>query len=495
MARTITAPEQESAPDGARVGGTESDAWRGRRLWEAGAYYVAAPLAGAIVVAMLASGGTPLSRGAVTMAILACGCVASRYRGDRAALLPLVRHLQPVSGPLIGTAGLVVLQLAAGFPRAGVPVLVGTWAASALVLSPGRRLAADRRIPQGRAALIGSDRCARRLARTLELVGPGQYELVGRIRLPDEDPFNGETAGNGVVGGLDELGDTVDRHGVDLLVLGSDAPRLEAFEAVVATCLGRGVPMVDVSTFHEEAFGHVPVAEINAAWFRCLVSPGYPSRSPISKRILDVVGAAVLAALAAPVIIILALLIRRDGGPSLFRQLRVGEGGRRFWLYKLRTMRPEAGSSAQWASLDDPRITRLGRVLRRTHLDELPQLLNVLRGEMSLVGPRPEQPEFVARLERRFSFYQSRRLIKPGITGWAQIRCGYAGSDIGSAWKLCHDLYYIKNRSMGLDLLILLETLATLFFPREPVVKPESVDFIAREPGRARAPIREPKAA
>ena len=134
-------------------------------------------------------------------------------------------------------------------------------------------------------------------------------------------------------------------------------------------------------------------------------------------------------------------------------------------------------------------------MLRRTHLDELPQLLNVLRGEMSLVGPRPEQPEFVARLERRFSFYQSRRLIKPGITGWAQIRCGYAGSDIGSAWKLCHDLYYIKNRSMGLDLLILLETLATLFFPREPVVKPESVDFIAREPGRARAPIREPKAA
>src|SRR3989440_1409964 len=372
MARTITPPEQESTRGGARVGGTESDEWRRQRLWEAGSYYVAAPLAGAIVVAMLATGGTPLSRGAVAMAILACGCVASRYRGDRAALLPLIRHLQPVSGPLIGTAGLVVVQVVAGFPRTGVPVLVGTWAASALALSPGRRLAADRRLPQGRAALIGSDRCARRLARTLELVGSGQYELVGRIRLPDEDPFAGETAGNGVVGGLDELGDTVDRHAVDLLVLGSDAPRLEAFEAVVATCLGRGVPMVDVSTFHEEAFGHVPVAEINAAWFRCLVSPGYPGRSPISKRIPGVVGAAVLAALAAPVIIVLALLIRRDGGPSLFRQLRVGEGGRRFWLHKLRTMRPGAGSPPQWALLDDPPLTPLGRGVRRPPPAQLP---------------------------------------------------------------------------------------------------------------------------
>src|SRR2546421_1752584 len=154
MARTITPPEQESTRGGARVGGTESDEWRRRRLWEAGAYYVAAPLAGAIVVAMLATGGTPLSRGAVAMVILACGCVASRYRGDRAALLPLVRHLQPVSGPLIGTAGLAVLQLAAGLSRTGGPVLVGPWAARALGRSPRRRAPAAPRIPQGRAAPI-----------------------------------------------------------------------------------------------------------------------------------------------------------------------------------------------------------------------------------------------------------------------------------------------------------------------------------------------------
>jgi lipopolysaccharide/colanic/teichoic acid biosynthesis glycosyltransferase len=137
-----------------------------------------------------------------------------------------------------------------------------------------------------------------------------------------------------------------------------------------------------------------------------------------------------------------------------------------------------ADASALWAEPDDPRITRVGAFLRHTHLDELPQLINVLKGEMSLVGPRPEQPEFVDRLERMLPYYQRRHLMRPGITGWAQIRCGYAGSDVGSAWKLCHDLYYAKHRSAGVDFLILCETLATLVFQREPVMRPESVAFV-----------------
>jgi lipopolysaccharide/colanic/teichoic acid biosynthesis glycosyltransferase len=143
-----------------------------------------------------------------------------------------------------------------------------------------------------------------------------------------------------------------------------------------------------------------------------------------------------------------------------------------------------SGREAQWAERDDPRVTRIGRFLRTAHLDELPQLINVLRGEMSLVGPRPEQPEFVDRLERTLPFYQRRHLMRPGITGWAQIRCGYAGSDHGSAWKLCHDLYYAKHRSLGLDVLILCETLSTLVFDREPVLRPESFAYVLREPPR-----------
>jgi lipopolysaccharide/colanic/teichoic acid biosynthesis glycosyltransferase len=179
-----------------------------------------------------------------------------------------------------------------------------------------------------------------------------------------------------------------------------------------------------------------------------------------------------------PLLPVLVLLIRRDGGPALFAQVRIGEGGHRFRLHKLRTMRVGSDASAQWACPDDPRITRIGAWLRRTHLDELPQLVNVLRGEMSLVGPRPEQPEFVDRLEQILPFYQRRHLMRPGITGWAQVRCGYAGSDVGSAWKLCHDLYYAKHRSAGVDLLILGETLATLAFKREPVMRPENVAFV-----------------
>jgi lipopolysaccharide/colanic/teichoic acid biosynthesis glycosyltransferase len=122
-------------------------------------------------------------------------------------------------------------------------------------------------------------------------------------------------------------------------------------------------------------------------------------------------------------------------------------------------MVPDAEADGpQWCEAGDERITPLGRLLRRTHVDELPQLWNVLRGEMTLVGPRPERPELVAELERRFSHYTRRHLVKPGIAGWAQLRCGYAGSDLGTAWKLCHDLFYIKRRSILADCLIMLET-------------------------------------
>jgi lipopolysaccharide/colanic/teichoic acid biosynthesis glycosyltransferase len=163
-----------------------------------------------------------------------------------------------------------------------------------------------------------------------------------------------------------------------------------------------------------------------------------------------------------PLVLVLALLVRLDGGPAIFAQERIGEGGHPFRLYKLRTMLVGSGDVAAWARKGDPRTTAIGRILRRTHLDELPQLVNVLRGEMSLVGPRPEQPEFVELLERLLPFYQRRHLIRPGLTGWAQVRCGYANSERDAAWKLCNDLYYVKHRSLGLDLLLLAETAGLL---------------------------------
>jgi lipopolysaccharide/colanic/teichoic acid biosynthesis glycosyltransferase len=173
-----------------------------------------------------------------------------------------------------------------------------------------------------------------------------------------------------------------------------------------------------------------------------------------------------------------------DGGPVLFRQRRVGLRGRQFEVLKFRTMRvgAELPGEARWSTADDDRVTSVGRMLRKTHLDELPQLLNVLAGSMSLVGPRPERPELVAELERKIPHYSRRLLVKPGITGWAQVQSGYGGSDTGTAFKLSHDLYYIKHRSVLFDLLTMVETLRTLVADAQYERFTFSDDFILGPP-------------
>jgi lipopolysaccharide/colanic/teichoic acid biosynthesis glycosyltransferase len=262
--------------------------------------------------------------------------------------------------------------------------------------------------------------------------------------------------------------------------VGTGVSRLLVFDAL-AGCLDLHVKYTELSAFYEDVFGNVPTAEINVAWFAHLANADAPHPSAAAKRAFDVCSALALGVLTLPVLACAAVLIRFGGGPVIFAQQRIGEGGRPFLLYKLRTMRVGSGDEPDWAVENDPRTTLVGRFLRRSHIDELPQLWNVLRGEMSLVGPRPEQLGFVVRLEATLPFYQRRHLIRPGLTGWAQVRCGYAGSDAGAAWKLCNDLYYIKYRSPGLDLLVLLETVGLLILgpgtaariPLTPSVEPD----------------------
>lgn len=179
------------------------------------------------------------------------------------------------------------------------------------------------------------------------------------------------------------------------------------------------------------------------------------------RRLLDLVAAPLLLLLAAPVMAITALvLLILEGRPIFYSQVRVGLGGTPFRILKFRSMRrdAEADGRARWASADDSRVTRTGRFIRRTRIDELPQLLNVLKGDMTLIGPRPERPEFVATLSGHSPEYSQRHTVKPGLTGWAQVRCAYAGSVQESEWKLRYDLQYIRHRSFLLDLRILLET-------------------------------------
>jgi exopolysaccharide biosynthesis polyprenyl glycosylphosphotransferase len=330
-----------------------------------------------------------------------------------------------------------------------------------------------------RVAVIGSVQSAVDLARELHGAGSAQYMVVGRIAY---DAHRQDDDDAPILGSLEQLGSIVEHMQIDLLVMTSEVPRFRVFEEVANTCLHLPVRLMELTGFYEDVFGHVPVAEINAAWFQYIMHPRYSPITPSAKRALDLVVAIALGVAFLPVLLVCALLIRRDGGPALFRQIRIGEGGKPLAVYKLRTMRTDAGLDSQWASPGDPRITRVGATLRKLHLDELPQILNVLRGEMSIVGPRPEQPDFVERLEGLLPFYSRRHLIKPGITGWAQVRCGYAGSDVGSAWKLCHDLYYLKYRSMAFDLSILAETLRSILGSGEHAVNTSTVRIVQEEP-------------
>jgi exopolysaccharide biosynthesis polyprenyl glycosylphosphotransferase len=185
-----------------------------------------------------------------------------------------------------------------------------------------------------------------------------------------------------------------------------------------------------------------------------------PGLARVMKRAFDIVAALALITAFSWLLIFTAIAVRLDSaGPSLYRQRRVGKDGKEFDIYKFRSMRIDAESNgAQWASTDDDRITAVGRFIRRTRIDEIPQAFNILRGEMSFVGPRPERPEFVAMLEKEIPHYHDRHLVKPGITGWAQVRHSYTASVEGARDKLCYDLFYIKHFSLLLDVLIVLMT-------------------------------------
>ena len=230
-----------------------------------------------------------------------------------------------------------------------------------------------------------------------------------------------------------------------------------------------GVHVNEISTFLERETGRVDLDSVNPSWL--IFSDGFSSGRMISsafKRLFDLTASLVLLMLMLPVIALTAVAIKIDSrGPVFYRQRRVGLYGQGFDIIKLRSMRQDAevAGTAVWAEQDDPRITRVGRLIRQLRIDELPQCWSVLKGEMSFVGPRPERPQFVEDLEAKLPYYAERHMVKPGITGWAQINYPYGASIEDARQKLEYDLYYAKNYSPFLDLLILLQTLRVVLFP------------------------------
>jgi lipopolysaccharide/colanic/teichoic acid biosynthesis glycosyltransferase len=402
-----------------------------------------------------------------------------------------------LAGPLLGALGALAISemtrsisplttgdLVAPVLGAWIVIAVGAW----LV----RKFQGGRRV---RLAVIGTAEFMYGLSAEIEASALAGYSVVGCITpdrrgWPRRDP---DDLGP-YIGTISSLRDLVLKQRIELLVLGPIASsskslpqvhfqaqgpsRPEVFELAAEACLDLPVSMIDASQFYEHNFGHVPLGTSNSSWLQYLLHPAYRESWPLSKRLFDLAVGGIALLIALPILLVSALAVRlADGGPVLYRQKRIGENGREIELIKLRTMRPDADELRAKGIPERKLVTGVGKILRRLHVNELPQLWHVLTGEMSLVGPRPELPEIVSQLERRFDYYDRRHLLKPGITGWATVCCGYSGTPLGEAWKLCYDLSYLKRRSLVFDVLILIETASSVVLPG-PVVRPNE-RFIA----------------
>jgi exopolysaccharide biosynthesis polyprenyl glycosylphosphotransferase len=316
-------------------------------------------------------------------------------------------------------------------------------------------VAISRRVLVVGAADGGSD-----LIEELGFSGHARYEVIGVV---DDERDSESVAGVPLLGRIDDLPEVIGSQKPDLVVLAVSQNRLETFGRLLSVA-GSGFRVLELPQFYEQAFGRVPVRRLTSAWFMSVLHLYQRPYTRFAKRTFDIVVAMFGMALTAPLYPLIALLVKNTRGPLIFRQTRLGEGGKLFTIYKFRTMRDGAEEPGRpiWAEERDPRVTPLGRFLRKTRLDELPQLWNVLRGDMSIVGPRPERPEFVELLEEQVPFWTRRHLVKPGITGWAQVSCGYTADAEGTLEKLSYDLWYLRHRSLSVDLGICAKTIVAL---------------------------------
>jgi sugar transferase (PEP-CTERM system associated) len=316
-----------------------------------------------------------------------------------------------------------------------------------------------------RLIVLGAGSRADRIRQLEQRKGAG-FVVVGYIGMNDGPQAVAEAINRSAIY---NLADFVVKLGASEVVLALEERRNALPMQDLIRIKTTGVHVNELSSFLERETGRVDLDSVNPSWL--IFSDGFSAGrrlSSIAKRLFDVVASVILLILTGPIIAIAAILVKWDSkGPAFYRQLRVGLYGQEFQIVKLRTMRQDAelGGQAVWAEVDDPRITRLGRWLRKLRIDELPQSWTVLKGEMSFVGPRPERRQFVEGLEQQLRYYAERHMVKPGITGWAQINYPYGASIEDARHKLEYDLYYAKNYTPFLDLLILLQTIRVILWP------------------------------
>jgi sugar transferase (PEP-CTERM system associated) len=341
-------------------------------------------------------------------------------------------------------------------------LLIGLLVVRGLILNAWRGALVQQRVlivgTGNEAHAVATDLKSRRL-RSHAVVG---FYPAGESVLPVGDKrfniFSRESA----------IQDIVDQNDINQIIVavkeqrGGNVPMDQLLTARI-----QGVPVMDLATFYEQTTGEVPIDSLKASFL--VYGRGFAQhRTRIAvKRLFDIVTSTILLLVAAPVMLMTAIAIKLESaGPVIYRQERVGLGGKSFMCLKFRSMRTDAEKNgvAVWASKNDPRVTRVGAFIRKTRIDELPQLVSVLKGEMSMVGPRPERPSFVAELKEKIPFYDVRHSVKPGVTGWAQVRYSYGASLEDALHKHQYDLYYVKNNSLFLDLLVLFETVSVVLF-------------------------------
>ncbi len=312
--------------------------------------------------------------------------------------------------------------------------------------------------------ILGTGQSAQHVARETMRRSSLGFKVVGFVG-ETEAEVGRRLVGPSILGTTADLRRLVEAHGVDLIIVAVDDRRGRLPVADLLQCRLDGVRVEEASSFHERIAGTLLLQNLRPSWLIFAHGFNRPRFVRNTKRVGDVVGALALLILLAPFLTLVAALVKLTSrGPVFFRQVRVGENGRTFSVIKFRSMpeRAESATGPVWTEEADSRLTSVGRFLRRYRVDELPQLLNVVSGEMSFVGPRPERPYFVEMLRPVIPFYDERHNVKPGITGWAQIKFGYGSTIEDTERKLQFDLYYVKNMSFFLDVAIVLDTFKVL---------------------------------
>ena len=323
--------------------------------------------------------------------------------------------------------------------------------------------------------IVGAGWAGHTIAQLLARHGDQTYRVVGFV---DDDPEKLGTTVNvassnversnvptfNVLGNREALPELIRQHRINTLVVAITDDIDGELLQILTDCLEQGVNIVPMPVLYEQLAGRVPVEHVGENWYVAmpLHHPGTGALWSLVNRLFDIVSAGVGALCLSLALPFIALAIYLDSpGPIFYTQERVGKGGKRFKVYKFRSMVPNAEKKGQavWAKENDDRVTRVGRILRKTHLDEFPQFFNILKGEMSAVGPRPERPEFVAELAEEIPFYRVRHAVKPGMAGWGLVKQGYGSSKEDAMLKLQYDLYYIKHQSLWMDMVILLKTI------------------------------------